>query len=401
MSRSAGWLLVRSIRSLAGPGAFSSALRSLNVGRASCASGRSSARNGRSFLATGLESSTSGSRSSSAARRFRNVVFARRRNGGSCSTESASSCWREPIALVVVARWSTRPARSSLRSARSVTRLEDETTKRSSSRESELSSRNSREDACSDGIQVQQAGVELVAAQPVLVGGALDDGLEVLARLRVERVEDLVEVDRRRRVVLVDHAAVGDRRGLAAGKAQVDVAVGDAGDGGLPDGGERAAAQRRVVLVDLQGQLRLAVGRQLDVRDLAGRDAGYLHEVALDELRGVLEPRRDGVAPAAAADQQHAGEDHGDGDGDERGDPREWGCSSQVSPAPFPPAGTTAFTETCGNVCVRSHAGRRLRPSARPAARRRPGLRRAPPSRARCARARSPRATARHRPSSR
>jgi hypothetical protein len=184
----------------------------------------------------------------------------------------------------------------------------------------------------------------------VLVGRALDDRLEVLARLRVERVEDLVEVDGRRRAVLVDHAAVGDRRGLAAGKAQVDVAVGDAGHGGLADGGERAAAQRRVVLVDLQGQLRLAVRRQLDVGDLASGDAGDLDEIALDELRGVLELRRDGVAPTAAADQQHRGENHGEGDGGERGDPREWGCSSQVSPAPFPGTGTTAFRETCGNV---------------------------------------------------
>src|SRR4029079_19471617 len=112
---------------------------------------------------------------------------------------------------------------------------------------------------------------------------------------------------------------------------------------GLADGGERAAAQRRVVLVDLERQLRLAVGRQLDVRDLAGRDPGDLDEVALDDLRGVLETRGDGVAPTAAAHQQHRGENHGEGDGDERGDPREWGCSSQSSPAPFPSAGTTAF----------------------------------------------------------
>src|SRR6185295_4818739 len=128
------------------------------------------------------------------------------------------------------------------------------------------------------------------------------------------------------------------------------VAVGDAGHGGLADGGERAAAQRGVVLVDLEGELRLAGGRELDVRDLAGGDPGDLDEVALDDLRGVLEPRGHGVVPTAAADQQHRGENHGDGDGDERGDPREWGCSSQSSPAPFPPAGTTAFRETCGNV---------------------------------------------------
>ena len=161
------WLFVRSIRSLSGPGALRSALRSLNVGRASCASGRSSARNGRSFLATGLESSTSGLRSSSVARRLRNVVLARRRNGGSCSTESASACWREPIALVVVARWSTRPARSSLRSARSVTSLrggDDEALEqRRVGVELAEQPRGRRERR----VEVQQAGVELVAAAAV------------------------------------------------------------------------------------------------------------------------------------------------------------------------------------------------------------------------------------------
>ena len=199
-------------------------------------------------------------------------------------------------------------------------------------------------------VEVQQAGVHLLAAAGVLGVEALDQALEVLAGGLVERVEDLVEVDRRGGRLLPDRAAVGDRPLARAREAQVDVAVGDAGEGGLADGGERALAQRGVLLVDAQGQLGLAVGREADVLDLAGRHAGDLHEVALDELRGVLEARLDLVAVAGPAQQQHRDDRDGGDKGDERDDAREWSCSSQVPPAPFPEAPTRGRTETCGNV---------------------------------------------------
>ena len=144
---------VSSIRSFAAPGRLTIRERSLSVGRASRASGRSSARNGRSFLATGLDSSTSGSRSSSAARRLTNVVLARRWKPGRRPIDSASASFWLPIAVVVVASSSTRPARSSRRSAMSVTSWEEETMKRSSSGVSRLSSRNSRLEAASDGLR--------------------------------------------------------------------------------------------------------------------------------------------------------------------------------------------------------------------------------------------------------
>ena len=80
-------------------------------------------------------------------------MLARRMNGGSCSIDSASAACSEPIAVVVVARWSTRPARSSRRSATSVTSLEEATTKRSSSGVSRLSSLNSLLEADSDGLR--------------------------------------------------------------------------------------------------------------------------------------------------------------------------------------------------------------------------------------------------------
>ena len=121
--------MVNSIRSLFAPGVWISVERLRNVGRASRASGRSWARNGRSFLATGLDSRTSGSTSSSVARRFTNVVFARRMNGGSSWIASSRLFDWRPIACVVVARWSTRPDRSARREARSPVSLELSTRK--------------------------------------------------------------------------------------------------------------------------------------------------------------------------------------------------------------------------------------------------------------------------------
>ena len=66
-------------------------------------------------------------------------------------------------------------------------------------------------------VEVDERLVHLLALALELLGGALEDVLEVLARLVVEGVEELVEVDRRGRRVLLDHAAVGDVRLLAPG----------------------------------------------------------------------------------------------------------------------------------------------------------------------------------------
>jgi hypothetical protein len=120
----------------------------------------------------------------------------------------------------------------------------------------------------------------------------------------------VVEVDRRGRRVLPDDAAVGDLLGALGRHAEVDVAVGDAGEGGLADRRERAAAQRRVVVLDRDRDARLAVGGEVDVRDLAHGRAAGLDEVALDQLRGVLEVRLDRVAAAGPAEQRDR---HGDG----------------------------------------------------------------------------------------
>ena len=86
-----GILRVASTRSLSSPSRRISVRRSRIVGRASATSGRSSRRNGaRSFVA-GLDSATSTSRSSSVARRFTNVVLARRSVVGSRPRARASA----------------------------------------------------------------------------------------------------------------------------------------------------------------------------------------------------------------------------------------------------------------------------------------------------------------------
>jgi len=127
---------------------------------------------------------------------------------------------------------------------------------------------------------------------------------------RVERVEELVEVDGGGGEVLGEDAAVGDLRGALGRQGEVDVAVGDARQRRLADDRLRPVPQRRVVLVDGHHHLRLSVRREVDALDLADGLPRHLDEVALDQLRGVLEVRLDGVATATAAEQQEGSEDH-------------------------------------------------------------------------------------------
>jgi hypothetical protein len=77
--------------------------------------------------------------------------------------------------------------------------------------------------------------------------------------------------------------------GAPGGEREVDVAVRDARQRGLADDRLRAAAQRRVVVVDRHRDLGLAVGVRSICSTLPTGCAADLHEVALDQLRGVLE----------------------------------------------------------------------------------------------------------------
>ena len=68
------------------------------------------------------------------------MVFARRRNGGRRSTDSASASFWLPSALKVVPRFETTPRRLPRRSASAVTSADESTRNRRSSRSSRVSS---------------------------------------------------------------------------------------------------------------------------------------------------------------------------------------------------------------------------------------------------------------------
>ena len=114
---------------------------------------------------------------------------------------------------------------------------------------------------------------------------ALDQVLEALERRRVQRVEQLVDVDRAGRSRGRNDPARGDLGRVARTQPQVDVAVGDPRQRGQPHRRLGPLVQRRVVRVaDVEGQLRLPAARQRDVRHRPDGVAGDLDLVALDDL---------------------------------------------------------------------------------------------------------------------
>ena len=160
-------------------------------------SGRSSRRNGaRSFVA-GLDASTSTSRSSSVARRFTNVVFARRSVVGSRPSAWPSATFSSPIARAVAFVLPTRPERSSRRSASAPTSREESTRKRVSAGSSSVSWPTSRREVESSGLKYFAASPASAPLPAYCVGEAVDDVAQAAAGPLVERVEDLVEVDHR------------------------------------------------------------------------------------------------------------------------------------------------------------------------------------------------------------
>ena len=138
------------------------------------------------------------------ARRFTNVVLARRMKAGSRPIDSASASFWLPSARVVSLRLPISAARSSRRSASAVTSRELSTRKRSSTGGVAVSSLNSRLEVDSAGFRYWKPTLACVAAPRELARPALEEALERLARRRVERVEELVEVDRGGGLVGVD-----------------------------------------------------------------------------------------------------------------------------------------------------------------------------------------------------
>jgi hypothetical protein len=158
-------------------------------------------------------------------------------------------------------------------------------------------------------VEVLERGVRLGGLAVVLLRSALDDVLKTLARLRVERVEELVEVDRRLGLVGSDLAAAVDLRRAVGARLELDVAVGDPRQRRRANDGGRALVQRVEAGADRHLHARLGMVVESDRLDLADRASRHLDEVALHELAGVRERRRDGVARPAA---EHEERDHDD-----------------------------------------------------------------------------------------
>ena len=166
-------------------------------------------------------------------------------------------------------------------------------------------------------VQVVERQALLLGLPDVLRGGVLEERLDRGPRRRVERVEQLVEVDRRGRLRLRDRPAALDRVRLALRlgprrEVELDVAVRDPRLRRLPDHGLRALGQRLVRVVDRHRDLGLAGVGQLDAVDRARRRAADLDLVADYELAGVLEVALDGVAAATPEQQDREDDDRDD-----------------------------------------------------------------------------------------
>ena len=281
-ARAAAACAVSSIRSLFGPGVRISSRRSRTVGWASATSGRSRREERRRApWWRAWTRATSVSRSSSAERRFTNVVFALRSVLGQ-QPEGA----RQRLVLVADRRrrrcWRCPPAASARRGARRSPPppCDVSTRKRSKSASSATSSRVSCDVVLSAGLRYCSAsrGLRRLAAVAGRPGPAISC-CSPRARLRVEGVEELVEVDRRGRVVDADLPAVVDLAARCSGPgASCHVAVGDARQRGGANRRLGARVQRRELVLGhghLDDRLRPVVELDaVDRADRAGRRRG-------------------------------------------------------------------------------------------------------------------------------
>ena len=266
-------------------------------------------------LVAGLDSSTSTSRSSSVERRLTNVVLARRSVVGSSASACASATFSAAIAAAVAFVLATRSARSSRRSATARDRargVDEEVGQRALVLRSSWLTR--RREVDSTGLKYS---ADSAASAPLPSYCAAKPWMTPWRSLRVgrvERVEQLVEVDD------VGRRADGERRAVVELLRRVrrrrerDVAVGDARQRGQADHGLGALAQRRVRLLDLDADARAVVVGERDRADRADAAAADLHVVVLDELARVLE-HEVVLVRRAPAQEQHGDEDDGEHQG--------------------------------------------------------------------------------------
>ena len=181
------------------------------------------------------------------------------------------------------------------------------------------------------------------------------------------------------------------RRGVRrAGRRQVDLdeAVRDRRERSRPDHEARSGRQRRVVLLDLELDLGLAVVGHLEVRHLADLHAAELDEVALHELPGVDEAGLERVAVAAAAEQEQGNKHRRGDDARQRGEPGDPPlCAAAALAIPHPsvppdPPGRSAESTVGGRVRApveRALSAGSRRAPGRPGSRARPRTRRRGP----------------------
>ena len=152
--------------------------------------------------------------------------------------------------------------------------------------------------------------------------------LEALARLRIERLEDLVELHRLGHARVAEEAAVGHRaRRALVTRRHLDVGL--AQQRLLAQDGAGVLGDRRVLAVELEGGHGAVGMRGVDrlVAHLAHADAGHPHVGLQAELRGLREGdldlvalglERDRAAEAEPQEEQQAearqGEEHHGGD---------------------------------------------------------------------------------------
>ena len=162
-----------------------------------------------------------------------------------------------------------------------------------------------------------ERGAEVFGRQPQLATGAgelfgraLDQLLQARTGLRVERVEQLVEVGHRPGGAAAQGRAGGQRGPVVRCELQRDVAIGDAGQRRHPDFRDGARTQWRDRGFDVDRDERRVAVREHDVGDAADRYAADLDLVAAHEFVGF--GQFDVVGGGAAAGDEQVGDDQHD-----------------------------------------------------------------------------------------
>ena len=166
-----------------------------------------------STAAAGLEAASSGSRSSSVARRSTSVELPCRSVSGSTASPCESESFSAAIAPISPLRFEMREVSCGARCASAPVTLDPATSACSSAFWSRASSCTSWSVVDRNGLRYLADRLTFLALPLVLHRGAVEPLLQALARSRVERVEQLVEVDDGRRLL---DARAGRRRGSPA-----------------------------------------------------------------------------------------------------------------------------------------------------------------------------------------